>query len=441
MSLGALQEFLAEASEFVAVIGRRCFRFSRSEVEFGRSTHGIRIVLGEALIEVGAECRAARSSHRLRLRERGNSLILLKPSRRNELWLRRQQFRWMVEDRVGQRWECVRSGYLHGAAAGSPILRLVLRRRGRLFAALAVSEEDEVRAESLLSHLFTFWRQCEATGRHPLRIEAGLLFVSPALGEQASCLLPDLQGPVHVYSLPDLTPCVQETWVPVTLLWPPAGSFLDLQKLHQELELPPEVRSSVRPGSLWSFEYLGVPFAVLDVNRRQWTFPRLKEQGVPDGPSVRKQVLVESLAVRSIRRARTVRRNDPLYQLYSERWLEDLILRDPKGIESEFRMQPIYSQVPAYVTRRRVVDLVAVTEGERLAVIEVKTQKSPDILLQGLAYWRIVWQAQLQDAFRANGYFRGLRLSDEPPLLYCVTPLLGLHSAVRELATRIRPPV
>jgi hypothetical protein len=85
--------------------------------------------------------------------------------------------------------------------------------------------------------------------------------------------------------------------------------------------------------------------------------------------------------------------------------------------------------------------LVAVTESGRLVVIEVKVLKELDLLYQGLAYWGIVREAQQHNAFQQNGYFTGIRLSSEPPLLYCVTPLLALHAEIRHLASRLRPEI
>ena len=116
-------------------------------------------------------------------------------------------------------------------------------------------------------------------------------------------------------------------------------------------------------------------------------------------------------------------------------------MQDPKALDPVLRTLPVYAQVPAYMTRRRVIDLVAVTEGGRLVVIEVKAQKSAELLFQGLSYWQVVWQAQQQDAFRKNGYFCDVKLSGDPPLLYCVTPLLALHPAQRYSAAQVRAPM
>ena len=134
-------------------------------------------------------------------------------------------------------------------------------------------------------------------------------------------------------------------------------------------------------------------------------------------------------------------RQHPVFQLYAERWLESLIVADPKRLDPDLCRRPLYSQVPAYAGRRRVIDLVGVTETGRLAVIEVKVQKTMDLLFQGLSYWQNVRQALHDDAFSKNGYFAETALDRDPPLLFCVTPLLSLHPEARHLAVHLRPEV
>jgi hypothetical protein len=188
-------------------------------------------------------------------------------------------------------------------------------------------------------------------------------------------------------------------------------------------------------------EYLGIPFAIFEPDFGRWKFPLKNQETLPDDARIRTTVLQEYHRVREARRANTRVRRDPLYHLHGERWLESLILGDPKQIDPDLSRSPLYSQVPAYAGRRRVIDLLAVTESGRLAVLEIKVQRTLDLLFQGLSYWQIVWQALCNDDFQRNGYFGDRTLRKEPPLLFCVTPLLLLHPEERPLAKWLSPEV
>jgi hypothetical protein len=327
---------------------------------------------------------------------------------------------------------------------------MILRRRGCWFVAVAAGEEEEVRAESVLSQLLILCRQFELSrGR---RVHGGLLFVPAELAETLARLLRDIAFPTEIYCLPGWVHFRMPQTLAYPLLWPAESVRAELAALQAKFDFPNEVQLVHRDGRECAFEYLGLPFAVYESDTGVWKFPlREHESGKGNsdlwqnvstmGGSAKVIVREEFQRIRSMRRPHARFRSDSLYQLYAERWLESLIVRNPKYLDPELRSAPVYSQVPAYITRRRVIDLVAVTESGRLVVIEVKVQKSPDLLLQGLAYWRIVQQAQQQRAFQHNGYFRDVELSEEAPLLYCVTPLLALHAEQRHFAKWLRPEI
>jgi len=430
-----LRDFLSEAPEYVCVARRQHRRFKAGDfslsscagyLEFQSSDLRIRIVPGGW----------NRTTHRFIARGRLGGL-LLKPSRKNELWLLRQRFRWHCEEEICRHWKLIRSGFVHRSAGGA-FLRMILQRREQRFAAIAVADEEKIRAEAALAQLLTLWNKAEQKGGS---IHGGLMFLSQQLATSAARLASDLCAPIRIFQFPQLSEVALPSTPQVPLLWPSQSSREGLKSLTADLSLPPEVQAIIRNGKEWSFEYLGIPFAQFLTDQQCWRLPLLSKDLGADGAEARLQVRDECHRIRGMRRARSRSRHDPLYQLYSERWLESLILRNPKALDPQLRLFPIYSQVPAYVSQRRVIDIVAITESGRLTVIEVKVQKSIDLLLQGLAYWRIVFQAQQENAFQKNGYFDSLRVSEEPPLLYCVTPLLSLHADQRLFARHLRPEV
>ncbi|MBI3940235.1 MAG: hypothetical protein HY315_05330 [Acidobacteria bacterium] len=435
-AIDELREFLSEAAEYVCVAGRRFHRFARGDFHLRLRPDGLEFETGTLrLLTAGSGWK--RTTHRFALEGSGR-WVLLKPSHKNELWLRRQQFRWACENRASRRWKILRSSLAASDGRSGVLLRLILQDRGLRFAAVAVDEEENTSAEAVLCQLLVHRRRSDRPGQ---RIEKALLFVSWQLAEAATRLLDDLQASVQLYCLPDLALFRPLAPAPIPLLWPSLQLREDLRRLCADLMFPPVVRAVIRNGTTCSLEYLGLPFAVFDPGSRTWKFPLREEVPLCDGDAARRVARLEYHRVREGRRAHARLRQDPLYQLYAERWLESLILRDPKLLDPELKSRPVYAQVPAYAGRRRVIDLIAVTESGRLAVIEVKVQKSMDLVFQALSYWQIVRQAQRHHAFHQNGYFHRIALTDEPPLLYCVTPLLALHPEEYYLARHLRSEV
>jgi hypothetical protein len=128
-------------------------------------------------------------------------------------------------------------------------------------------------------------------------------------------------------------------------------------------------------------------------------------------------------------------RNGDIYRAQSERWLESIIKHRADAIDPNIDPRHVYCQVPACRGEERTyIDLLAATRSGRLVVIELKTAEDSDFPFQGLDYWlRVNWHAQRGD-FQRRGYFRGLTLGNEPPLLYLVAPLFRFHRATALIA-------
>ncbi len=97
-------------------------------------------------------------------------------------------------------------------------------------------------------------------------------------------------------------------------------------------------------------------------------------------------------------------------------------------LDASLLPSPIYGQVPAFAAADRgVLDLLAVDDRGRLAVIELKASEDVHLPLQALDYWmRVQWHLERRE-FRANGYFPGRELLSEPPRLLLVAPALDVH--------------
>lgn len=121
---------------------------------------------------------------------------------------------------------------------------------------------------------------------------------------------------------------------------------------------------------------------------------------------------------------------DPLWRMQPERWLESLLMRDIQTIDARLDPAFVYRQVPAFAASdRAMIDLLTCTHDGRLAVIEIKASEDMHLPLQGLDYWaRVDWHHQRRE-FKKSGYFAEREMSEEPPLLFLVSPALQLHPA------------
>ncbi len=133
---------------------------------------------------------------------------------------------------------------------------------------------------------------------------------------------------------------------------------------------------------------------------------------------------------------------DPLFRMQPERWLEATLRADLGAIESSLRPEPVYTQVPALASADRgMLDLLAVTRDGRLAVLELKASEDLHMPMQGLDYWMRVRALHASGEIARAGYFPGVELSAEPPLLYFVVTALRVHSTVDTLLKHLAPEV
>lgn len=121
-------------------------------------------------------------------------------------------------------------------------------------------------------------------------------------------------------------------------------------------------------------------------------------------------------------------RQNPLYLRNPEAWLESQVRNHIEEIDACLRPQPIYGQVPAFAAvDRGVLDLLAVDDRGRLAVVELKASQDIHLPLQALDYWmRVQWFVE-RGEFPRRGYFPDIELTKEPPRLLLVSPALEFH--------------
>ncbi len=133
---------------------------------------------------------------------------------------------------------------------------------------------------------------------------------------------------------------------------------------------------------------------------------------------------------------------DPLYRLQPERWLESRLRRDLSLLDPALGAGPVYSQVPAFASASRsLLDLLTVTRQGRLAVLELKADDDLHLPLQALDYWARVRELHRGGELARQGYFAGVELAEDDPLLLLVAPALHIHPANEIVLRQLAPSV
>jgi len=124
-----------------------------------------------------------------------------------------------------------------------------------------------------------------------------------------------------------------------------------------------------------------------------------------------------------------------LYRAQAERWLESLVIADAVRIDPRIDVRFLYAQVPAIAAGDRgIMDLLGIARDGRLVVMELKAGEDVQLLMQAIDYWLRVRRHQEQQDFQRYGYFPGVNISSQPPLLLLVAPSLRFHPAADVLA-------
>jgi hypothetical protein len=139
---------------------------------------------------------------------------------------------------------------------------------------------------------------------------------------------------------------------------------------------------------------------------------------------------------------------NPLFRLHPESWLQSTLADDLSQIDDSLGGHVIYHQVPAFAAAdRAMLDLLTVTRGGRLAILELKVDEDLHFPLQGLDYWiRVQWLQQQRTSSGAgeleqNGYFPGVPLLPRSPLMYYVVPALRVHPSMETVLQHLSPAI
>jgi hypothetical protein len=220
----------------------------------------------------------------------------------------------------------------------------------------------------------------------------------------------------------------------------PAGKALLSESAERIVALAPEAIDVVRSRHGETLRFHGLAFARVRrlLNRERVWF------GIE---SARRRVLDETTEnewtkllndLRAHRNECAVDQNNALYRAAPEAWLESKLRRDITRLDPGLRLAPLYAQFrPAGANGARPIDLLALRQDGRLAVIELKVSEDREHVLQGAAYWLEVEAHRRAGNIAHARLFGEATIADEPALVYLVAPLLRFHRAFEILARQV----
>ena len=195
-----------------------------------------------------------------------------------------------------------------------------------------------------------------------------------------------------------------------------------------------------------TLRYFGLPFArvrtLLGAERLWFGIDGARRRLLDQSTRREWESLLHDL--RAYRSVSAVDHRHAFYRSAAEAWLESLLRRDITKLDPGLIIAPLHAQ---FRTARRgklgirPIDLLALRQDGRLAVIELKVYEDREHVLQGADYWRRVEAHRRRGHIARAKLFGDLKIKDEPPLVYLVAPTLRVHPSFQTLAGCISPDI
>jgi hypothetical protein len=145
--------------------------------------------------------------------------------------------------------------------------------------------------------------------------------------------------------------------------------------------------------------------------------------------------------VRDLERYRSADSENTRHEYYKtspEAWLESILRRDIRQLDSNLILSPIYNQFRASNDK---IDLLALRRDGRLVVIELKTQPDREMVFQAADYWRKIELQRRRGILAEADLFDGREMLDKPVLVYSVAPALSFHRDYEFFARALQPEI
>ncbi|HYO91518.1 MAG TPA: hypothetical protein VEQ40_07775 [Pyrinomonadaceae bacterium] len=354
-----------------------------------------------------------------------------------------------------------RAGLSAGARRGQPgrYARILLRHGNQRVAVTGlITGADARERDAFLSSALVWFARLRERASAPV-VQKLCLVVPMELAEPTTrhlaLLRDDLRRSIKLYEIDDdwqtLTPARlperAELWTASPRLRPSAKETELSRWARRLLELSPDAIDVVRARNGETLRFHGLAFARvrrLMNTERAWLGIEGERRRPLDESNWNECVeLIEELKVH--RSATAPDHRHAFYKSALEAWLESLLRRNITRLDPGLRIAPLHAQFrtahDAHARATRPVDLLALRRDGRLVVIELKVTEDREHVLQGVDYWRRI------EAYRRAGHIDRARLfgeaviSDTPPLVYLVAPLLRFHRSFHTLADSITPEI
>jgi hypothetical protein len=222
---------------------------------------------------------------------------------------------------------------------------------------------------------------------------------------------------------------------------PEAQALLDRAKASIDpiVALSPQaitVHPVVRSNEVW-LRFRGLAFACWDDGKTFFGVADPRRKLTSASQSALKQLLHD---LESHRYPGASDTRHSLYRQQSERWLESIVRSDVTRVDAALDFRFAYAQVFANAfSERGILDLLTVTRGGRLAILELKATEHIHLPLQAANYWLRIHRHLQQGDFSRYGYFTGIELQSAAPIVYLVAPSLRFHSTTDALLRHLSP--
>lgn len=126
------------------------------------------------------------------------------------------------------------------------------------------------------------------------------------------------------------------------------------------------------------------------------------------------------------------------YRLAPEAWLEAILRRNIKILDSNLVLSPIHNQFRADGDE---IDLLALRKDGCLVVIELKTSPDAQMIFQAADYWRKIELQRRSGNLQKAKIFGDLEITDQPTLVFLAAPTLSFHYNFEFLAEAVSPEI
>ena len=146
--------------------------------------------------------------------------------------------------------------------------------------------------------------------------------------------------------------------------------------------------------------------------------------------------LVENLRI--YRRSDSPNKRHAIYSFAPEAWLEAVLRRNIKLLDTNLILSPLYHQFRAGQDK---IDLLALRKDGRLVIIEIKVAPDREMIFQAADYWRKIELQRRSGNLHKARIFGDTEIADKPTLVYLVAPTLSFHRDFNFLAGTISPEI